>query len=327
MNHIIYEFYSGRMNPENILNESRGIVSGLHKVVKAMCKEFYRQVEETFKSNTPKSETYQFSTKEMGFDTFFDKIKVILSTTPSSNGRTTFKGGLNPMKTFQMGYNVGDELICSPDIFYNVQCGSAKEMIALIESCLGHELTHAFNLYQYGVKNNLKPYQIMSNYRYAQGYAAISTAKESTYGSELKRPIGQLLYSLNRMERGAYIAQLKEELEAKADEITDSKSAWQAVLDSDAYRVYSYIERNVGTICSNDCTLEQREDILQITNDIMNLHLKTYNQVQKWYGEQWYKWKTKFITTAAKIAYDVYADHNDLLDGDQELDEDIIKPF
>ena len=60
------------MNPENILNESRGIVSGLHKVVKAMCKEFYRQVEETFKSNTPKSETYQFSTKEMGFDTFFD---------------------------------------------------------------------------------------------------------------------------------------------------------------------------------------------------------------------------------------------------------------
>lgn len=321
LNHIIYEFYSGRLNRENILNESRGVVSGLHAVVKDMCGAFYQQVCETMYENKKLSQEYKFSTKEMGYDTFFDKIKVQLTTAPGQ--RTKFTGGLNPGKT----YSKTDEgLVCSPDIFYSVEATDDETMIRLIESAIGHELTHAFNLYQYGVKNNLEVYQILDNYRYDQRYSAIASARDDTFSTGNRRAVGNLLYMLNRMERGAYIAQLKEELEAKADEITDSKSAWEAVLSSESYRNYKSIERNVNVICSGMCDAMVQKELIRLTNSIMRTDFKTYNQLQKWYNAQWYKWKTKYITTAAKIAYDVYAEHNDMLDGDRDVNE-TIKPF
>ena len=58
-NHIIYEFYAGLPNRENILMESRGVVSGLHDVVKAICEELSDQIWETY--NTKEEETRVFS--------------------------------------------------------------------------------------------------------------------------------------------------------------------------------------------------------------------------------------------------------------------------
>ena len=321
LNHIIYEFYSGRLNRENLLNESRGVVSGLHAVVKDMCGAFYQQVCETMHENKKLSQEYKFSTKEMGYDTFFDKIKVQLTTAPGQ--RTKFTGGLNPGMT----YSKTDEgLVCSPDIFYRVEATDVETMIRLIESAIGHELTHAFNLYQYGVKNNLEVHEILDNYRYDQRYSAIASARDDTFDTGNRRAVGNLLYQMNRMERGAYIAQLKEELEAKADEITDSKSAWEAVLSSESYKNYKSIEKNINVICTGRCSEMVQEELIRLTNNIMKTDFKTYNQLQKWYNAQWYKWKTKYITTAAKIAYDVYAEYNDMLDGDRDTSE-TIKPF
>ena len=311
------------MNRENILNESRGVVSGLHEVVKAICERFIEQVKKTIEEKREISKNYAFDVKHMGFDTFFDTANISLTTnyTPYITD-IKYKGGLVPSKSYQ---KPAEKLICTPDIFYKITASSEQQMMDHIESALGHELTHAFNLYQYGVKNNLEPFQIMSNYLYTQNYKAIATARDDTVNFGNRRAIGSLLYQMNRMERGAYIAQLKQEIEKRADEITDSKSAWEAVLESDSYTHYRNIEKNIELIL-NDCTGFVLTEILKLTNQIMGTNLKNNNELKKWYERQWYKWKTKYITTAAKIAYDVYAEHNQFLDGDMGAGE-IIKPF
>lgn len=317
-NHIIYEFYAGLPNRENILIESRGVVSGLHDIVKAICKEFSDQIWETYSTKEEETRVYSGEVSEFGLESFFEDFSITL-TTAYGNDKSRYRGGLSVTKSFS---DSEKGVVCSPVISFYVIDNDPSDMARTIAFVIGHELTHAYNFYQYARKNNLTVRQMMVNFDDTQRYGDIMATKNSP-GLNNERAVGDILYKLNRMERNAYIAQLKQELESNADKITDSNSAWKMVLNSESYKKFKNLEHNFQILFGPDISNEAEKQIIYYTNRATGKSFKNYNQVKKFYRGYWETWKKKYLTSASKIAYDVYRDNNPMMDGDMS-DTDVF---
>lgn len=319
-NHIIYEFYAGLPNRENILMETRGVVSGLHDVVKAICEELSDQVWETYNTKEEETRVYSGEVSEFGLKSFFDDFNITL-TTIYGNNKSIYRGGLSVSKSFSDSEN---GVVCSPVINFYVTDNDPHDMARTIAFSIGHELTHAYNFYQYARKNNLTVRQMMDNFDNIQRYGDIMAAKNSP-GLNNERAVGDILYKLNRMERNAYIAQLKQELESEADYIVDSKSAWNAVLKTESYKKFKNLEKNFSIMFGPEISDEAKKQIIHYTNRSTGKNFKNFDQVKKYYMKYWETWKKKYLTTASKIAYDIYAEHNPITDGNMS-DDILLKP-
>lgn len=319
-NHIIYEFYAGLPNRENILMESRGVVSGLHDVVKAICEELSDQIWETYNTKEEETRVYSGEVSEFGLKSFFEDFTITL-TTIYGNNKSKYRGGLSVSKSFSDSEN---GVVCSPVINFHVTNNDPHDMARTISFAIGHELTHAYNFYQYARKNNLTVQQMMDNFDDIQRYGDIMATKNSP-GLNNEKAVGDILYKLNRMEHNAYIAQLKQELESNADKITDSKSAWKIVLNSESYKKFENLERNFQILFGLDMSDEAKKQIIYYTNRATGKDFKNYNQLKKFYRAYWETWKKKYLTTASKIAYDIYAEHNQMTDGNMSNDI-LLKP-
>ena len=308
-NHILYEFFAGLPNRENILFETRGVVNGLNKVIRAMCDEIIPQAENTCKTGKSIIHSYSGKVSDMGLSSFFDYYTLEVTTRYSDN-KNDYRGGFYPAKS--LVDDVEEGVICLPVIELSVGGTNPSEILNTLRFAIGHELTHAYNLLSYARKNKLTVREVMDNYLYGQHYSDIKRIEKNSYGNTYA--IANVLYHLNRMERNAYIAQLKQELEAKSDVITDSKSAWQAVLESESYKKFKNLEINISTICGN-LSKGTKEELLQATNDVTGKGFKTYKQLKKYYAAYWNTWKKKYLSMAAKIAYDVFEENNVMVDG------------
>lgn len=307
-NHIIYEFYAGSPNKENILFETRGVVNGLNQVVKAICEKIEPQAKRTCSSGKDITKAYIGTLSKIGLSSFFDKYSIII-TTEYSAGNNKYAGGFYPIRSL---YDTNKGVVCSPEISLSVSGMDPDDIMNIIRFAIGHELTHAYNLVKYARKTGSNVQEVMDNYLYKQHYRDIKHVTNSRTGNA--KAVGNILYNLNRMERNAYLAQLKQELEAKSDAIKDSKSAWQAVLDSESYKKFKNLEKNISIMCgfvSDDV----KDEILKATNDITGKNFKNYEQVKKYYVAYWNVWKKKYLSTAAKIAYDVFDENNVMVDG------------
>lgn len=308
-NHIIYEFFAGAPNRENILFESRGVVNGLHKAVKAIVKDVLPQVNDTCKYKTEIYQPYSGKLSDKGLTSFFDDYELEITTRYGSDKRD-YRGGFSPKKSL---VDTENGVTCSPVIDFSLTGNNPKEMMATIEFAIGHELTHAYNLVMYANKNGLGVDDVIRNYLYGQHYYDIKTSKINGIGNE--SAIADVLYKLNRMERNAYIAQLKQELETKSNKIKDSKSAWDAVLGSESYRKFKDLEDNMSVLFNPSLSLPTKKEVLKVTNKITGKEFQNYNQVKKFYSAYWNTWRKKYLSTAAKIAYDVFEKDNDTVDG------------
>lgn len=316
-NHIIYEFYAGLPNRENVLMEARGVVGGLHEVVKAICEELSDQIWETY--NAKKAETHEYSGKvsEFGLKSFFENF-IITLTTMYGDAKSNYRGGLSVTKSFSDSEN---GVVCSPVINLYVSDNDPSDMIRTVAFAIGHELTHAYNFYQYAHKNDLTVRQMTNNFDDVQRYGDIMATKNSP-GPNNEKAVGGILYKLNRMERNAYIAQLKQELESEAESIKDSKSAWRAVLASESYKKFKNLEANFDIMFGAEMSDSAKEQIIHYTNRATGKNFKTFNQIKKFYMAYWEMWKKKYLTMAAKIAYDVFNKGNLMMDGN--MSDDIL---
>lgn len=319
-NHIIYEFYAGLPNRENILMESRGIVSGLHEVVKAICEEMSDQIWETCSVGDETTEMYTGDVSDFNLSTFFRNYTVHL-TTIYDEGKTRYSGGLLIPDSFS---DVEGGVICHPVIEFVVYGNDASNMARTIVFAIGHELTHAFNDYQYANKKGLAKQDIINNFRHGQNYNSIIASKQSKVQNE--KAIANLLYLTNRMERNAYIAQLKQELESVKDTIKDSTSAWNAVLNTESYKKFKQIERVYEQLVSGTLSNLAKEQIMGFTNKILGKSFVNYERVERFYTNIWNKWKKKYLTTASKIAYDIFEENNPATDGDMSDTDILLKP-
>ena len=318
--HIIYEFYAGLPNEENIIMESRGVVSGLHEVVKAICEKMEEQVRKVcYEGRAIKTESYCDEVAHLGLDTFFEEFDITLCT--NYGHKPSYSGGFSPAKSFSDSEN---GIVCNPVINLMITGDDADKMMRTISFALGHELTHAYNMYQYARKNNLTHKQLLDNIYDVQRYSDIMATRTSP-GLVNERAVGDILYKLNRMERNAYIAQLKQELEDVSDTITDSKSAWKAVLESESYQKFKSLENNMRILSGPEMSDEAKEEIVRYTNRALGKRFKNYKQTLKYYMKCWDTWKKKYLSAAAKIAHDVYDEHNATMDGNMS-DNISIKP-
>ena len=316
-NHIIYEFYAGLPNRENILMESRGVVSGLHEVVKAICEEMSDQIWETCSIGEETTKTYTGDVSDFNLSTFFRNYTVHL-TTMYDEGKTRYGGSLLMQDSFS---DVEGGVICHPVIEIVVHGNDASNMFRTIVFAIGHELTHAFNGYQYANKNGLVKQDIINNFRHDQNYSSIDTSKQSKVQNE--KVIASLLYLTNRMERNAYIAQLKQELESVKDTIKDSTSAWNAVLNTESYKKFKQIERVYEQLTSGTLSNLAKEQVMGFTNKILGKSFVNYKRIENFYTNIWSKWEKKYLLTASKIVYDIFEKNNPATDGDMS-DTDIF---
>lgn len=316
-NHIIYEFYANLPNRENVLNESRGVVDGLHEVVKAICEELSDQIWETYNTKEEETRVYSGELSEFGLKSFFEDFTITL-TTMYGNNKSNYRGGLSVSKSFSYSEN---GVVCSPVINFYVSDNDPSDMARTIASAIGHELTHAYNFYQYARKNDLTIQQMMDNFDDVQRYGDIMATKNSP-GPNNEKAVGDILYKLNRMERNAYIAQLKQELESDAENIKDSKSAWRAVLASESYKKFKNLETNFNIMFGSEMSDTAKNQIIHYTNRATGKNFKTFNQIKKFYMTYWETWKKKYLTMAAKIAYDVFHKNNLMMDGN--MSDDIL---
>lgn len=302
-NHVLFEFimHSARVP----MNEEHGYVADANRFVVEFMPEVEKQISATCGQNGTLKHTYD----GVFNGGFFSDYEITIRTT-LANSR--YSGSFSPFESIS---ETNGEIICKPIISVTVAGNNATILYRNIAFAIGHELTHAYNAFKYAKTYGLNA--LRKNITQGQGYAGIKEYSEGYY-SQLTQAAAAVLYFLNRMERNAYIAQLKQELAGEHEWIKDSKSAMEAIKATKSYEKFLYLERNVEAIL-NMKDEGSKETLLFATNKIIrNNGQKPFNnfeQLKKYYANVWYKWKQKYLIVASKIAYDIYAENNLEMDG------------
>ena len=304
--HVLYEFMDGRPNRDNIIMEERGVVGGMSKVVECLSQNMIAQLAFSCDEGEDSVETYSGKISDDGTDTFFDNYTIELSFHFSDG---SYNGGTVIPRSFS---DTEKGIECHPYIYLHIYDTDLNSAIYKLRFCLGHELTHVYNMLQYAIKYGLKASSMMTSMA-LQNYPNIAHGMKSYIPNE--KAIADICYKLNRMERNAYIAQLKQELEEMSDTIIDSHTATEAIKRTESYKKYKNLERNVEILCSDNISEKAKQEIIKYTNSIMMTYFTTYKQVVKYYLGRWDRWKKKYLSTAAKIVHDIYDEHNAVIGG------------
>lgn len=296
-NHIKYEFITGRDNPTRLLYEVRGVVNNIDKIISKIESECINQIESTI--NTKKGYFKIYHIDFNGENFFFKEL--YLSLTTYYDDRNTYGGSTSSDSVVKKQGNI----ICQPIIELQLYCNSVENMVYKLKFCLGHELTHVHNMYQYVLKTGKDLYSNMVN---VQKYKEISNLKDNLYYFKYinQKVIGDVLYRLNRMERNAYIAQLRQELLQKKEEIKDSKTAYETLISTDSYKKnYLYLQKVIFLLV-NLTDENAKKDLVKIMNNFSKRKITNYNDVKKYFVNRWNKWKKQYMIKASKIVYDVF---------------------
>ena len=315
-NHILYEFFSGVPNKENILRESRGVVGGVHETVRDLVNAMSDQVMDAFKGNEPVSKEYSSRNVAVG-STFFKNFNISITVQKSDDLR--YRGGLVVDNSFSE--TTDGKARCHPEINLKIQAKTPEEAMNVLKFALGHELTHAYNIFKYAEKNGIR--LLSRNINTEQGYQKIQTARNSVVNNE--SAIGTVMYLLNRMERNAYIAQLKQELNEKSDSIVDGNTAMEAIKSTESYKKLSQIASFLDQLRMGELTQTTKIWLTRYTNNVTGKNFTTYEQVLRYFTGRYEKWKKKYMITASKIAYDIYSENHIMMDGDMSSNVITIK--
>ena len=281
-NHILFEFTYKSQNL--FLTETRGYVYGIDDAINALLEMVSSQIETTIKTQKPITFTYTEENLKTEINTFFNEFELTLTT--QFEHRKSYLGEFNPKSYIEKD----KQIICVPKLSIKISANNVNDLRYLFTFACGHELTHGYN-----------------NLQYAKQYGISEMATT--------------LYTLNRMERNAYIAQLRQELLGVKDKINSMKDAFEFVKKSASYSKFLYLEKNINLILTIK-DKDVQDNLIYATNSIMDTHFSTYNQLVKYFNRRWEKWKKNYLIKTSKIAYDVFAENNVTLDG-KNMNNDI----
>lgn len=292
-NHLLYEF---TINNYGFLNETRSIVNGIDNTVLM----FLNMVSEQIKNTKTKSTNIYTEKNNFNIKTFFTQFKLKLTIT---KGEKKYSGGCDINNSIIK--NSENKWICIPDIELQVQGKNENEIRNVFGFAIGHELTHLYNMLQYAIKNNENGY---NNVFDKNKYRNISNTMSNPFFEKNTKIIAQILYTLTRIERNAYIAQLRQELLNQEELITDTNSAYEAIKNTESYKRLLFLEKNINILFSEDLNNSEttKTNILSTLNKTMNKKFTNFEQVKKYFLRRWLKWKKAYLSRASKIAYDVF---------------------
>lgn len=311
-NHLLFEFGIG--TGKRKINESRGVVDSVNDFLIKFLDEVQGQITAAFSNRCTTKHEYEGNTEKYGCETFFKEFRILLSLSAINEERLSYNGGFEPFNSF-----FEDEegnVICRPSINLRVLAASEIRMRRCIAFSLGHELTHAYNTYRYAQKYGIN--SLKRNILRTQNYGNLQHYSSPMYSHNTQAMAG-VLYGLNRMERNAYIAQLRQEMAADAQWIKSAEDAMEVLKTTDSYERFKLLEKNVETILGERYEPVKKE-ILDATNamirDGKRKPFSNWHQLTKYFSYVWEDWKKKYLIMASKIAYDISARKNMELDGD-----------
>lgn len=301
-NHISVEFRYHRS-----LNETRGVMDGIGHIVDVFIQMVKPQFQRLYESeDTTITETYDSNNaiflnnhKKMFFEHF------LLTLVTQKSEKKGYKGGLD-LDNVKHDSDFG--FIIEPNIQITIKSPTYSEAIDMFSSTFAHEITHGYNMLQYALKNNkIGTDNVMLRNRYSN----IINAKYHPNHSNL-RAIGEMLYNLSRLERNAYIAQLRQELYSMKDDIFDATSAYEAIKKTSSYKHFLYLEENMNILNGKvfKLTNDVKDDLRISLNSTMGTHFTNFEQFLKYFNRRWDIWKKTYLTKASKIAYDIYSQYH-----------------
>lgn len=311
LNHICYEFIShGKME---LLTEKHGYASIVPSVVKNIINDTkinqkFIEILNTENGGTSEEKSYSWhlsnlnTTKGMP-NLFFTDIDLSITI---SVGTGDASGGYYPSS--EMFWNGTGKLTFKPKIRISITDNNTYDFLRRLSYALGHEMTHAYNDYQTFIKTGKRLSDALKSSSYVR---AVGAMQHFTSTRNL-RAVATMIYRLSRVERNAYIAQLKQELEHNWISITDSKSAYEAIKNTDSYQKnVLYLDNSLETmmnICNSKTTT--KFDLKQYIEDLTKKKFLTPKAAVEHLIRIYNGWKQHFMAQASKIAYDVYEEHN-----------------
>lgn len=307
-NHIICEFARHCDIRQNIL-ESHGYISGIDEIVDVFVREVEPIIRNVIEKKKAVNTTLDNADILIGKKTFFNKFKIKISFVPRDGEDTYVNGGTDGVKSVETD-SKGNVISC-PIITMRVDCGTNLEnAVNGFSVNLSHELTHAYNIYQYAVENGVQ--SLWNNLTKTQRYNKIRSVQNSGVGNV--SAVGNILYTLNRMERNSYIAETRRELYNRKDEIVDAKTGFDVVKNSSSYRNrFKMLEDNMNTLFNVKSPSVQNQ-ILTAVNNGMGKNFTNYSQARKYLIKRWIRWRKKYLTAVSKMVYDICDENTVMLD-------------
>lgn len=318
-NHIICEFLRMNLTP-TVLTEERHALSNMTDIVNAFMEAFKGQIRDTFKTKDSKiTRVYEGSDIVKGLNCFFSEYKIVLTTAVAST--TRYSGGAHPINSIQGNWK-WEDWACVPDINIVAEAKDIRSLSYIISFGIAHELTHCYNLLQYAKKNNRHPWENFADSGYHDFRKAVAL------GMHNEKVIGQILYTLNRAERNAYIAQIQQELLSRRNEMTDNKAISKIITETEAYKRFKSLENQINSLFCVGNDEELQNEIIGIANKLTGKNFTNYKQLTKYFLNRWLKWKKAFMCNVSKIAYDVFqsTEHSKWMDwGAMGVDMPVIE--
>ena len=303
--HLIFEFVYH--NPNKVcINEERSTVPGIDVILEKFLDMIEPQIRETLR-NKERTSVYYNNINALGLNnTFFKSLDMQVDL---DYGDEDYGGGFDPQGGFKYyGPETKIDFCCELRITANYE-GDFRRNIFLI---LGHEITHAYNIWQWMLKNK-------KDFRFSKFDSKTRYTNFKAYKWDESNVIvlKKMHYRLSRIEMNAYIAQLKQELQLLSVMINDSRSAFNAIKRTRSYQQnFLWLEKQISILNGMD-DLETQSYIISDTNRIANKNFTNYNQVLKYYNERWFYYKKEYLTKASKIAYDIYTENHQMFDGSE----------
>lgn len=322
LSHLITEFVLFGRSPI-ALNENGHHYENVDMIVDYFMKLFKNQVEDTFYLERITNKTYS---GHVPFKTFFSRYTIDLTL---SKGPKRYSGGLSPKSIKRNG---DKSFICEPVMRINISAKDEDECYYTLSHIIGHEITHGWNLFQYAVKNNEDPSDTDYMKRYLSHVNAISDKKNT---DSIEKSFSKIMYMLDRGERNALIAQLRQELKSMSNGIQGAKTIGliqSFVKNTESYKTFSVLEKGINTICGITGPNVQNT-FMKKAESATRKRFNTYNQMVKYFTNRWDKWKKIYLRNASKIAFDIHyedpantwIDHNVNLTDDLNIHEHIQK--
>ena len=129
--HLLYEFGQDYHRSKKILNETRGIVSDLHEVVKILCSKVFEQVADCIKLKNELTVVYDGAVKGSFFEDYHLELTTIYN---QETVKPNYSGGFITRYSFT---DTEDGIKCSPHIHLTITCNDAGKMLNTVSFCLG----------------------------------------------------------------------------------------------------------------------------------------------------------------------------------------------
>lgn len=226
------------------------------------------------------------------------RVKRVASLTDRSGGQTHVSYMLDSEKKL-------------PNLEISVQIGGSGlvELKSEFKAILAHELLHSYEVWQKLQKTSQNPdyegprryYDSLERPSYEFAVSLLRNPKSKT-----ARIIGAILYCIYPNEQRAFIAQMRTELEKKADQLKTSRKATELVENTRAWKYLQICKRNLSILSQSSDSSVQKAVADTCSTYFGKKNPFTFSQALKRLNFELDSFEQRILNVAGKICVELY---------------------